>query len=94
MQDYEWLKLNNYAQGASLSNAIAIGDSRVINDSGFRFSDECVKHKILDAMGDLYLMGYPIKGHFHGHCSGHRLNHQLLKALQKNKDAWELREMS
>lgn len=87
LSEYEMLKERNLAKGASLENLIVVDDYRVLND-GLRYKDEFVKHKVLDAVGDLYLLG-PIIGAFEGYRSGHGLNHKLRLALLENKDAWE-----
>jgi UDP-3-O-[3-hydroxymyristoyl] N-acetylglucosamine deacetylase len=90
MSDYEWLKANNLALGGSLHNAVVLDDYRVINEDGLRCEDEFVKHKILDAVGDLYLLGMSLIGSFSGFKSGHALNNLLLKDLLKDKFAWEI----
>jgi len=84
------LRKNNLALGVSLNNVIAVGDDCIVNEDGFRTEDEFVKHKVLDAIGDLYLLGYSLIGEYIGHKSGHELNNQLLRALLADKDAWEL----
>ncbi len=89
LRDIEMLRERNLALGGSMDNAIVIDDYRVLNDDGLRYDDEFVKHKILDAIGDLYLLGHSLIGAFEGHKSGHALNNQLLKALIANRDAWE-----
>ncbi len=89
MKDIEFLRENNLALGGSLDNAIVVDDDKVINEDGLRYADEFVKHKILDAIGDLYLLGHSLIGEFKGFKSGHALNNKLLLALLKNKDAWE-----
>lgn len=89
MADFEKLQALNLARGASLDNAIAIDDFRVLNDDGLRYENEFVKHKILDAVGDLYLLGSSLIGAFNGFKSGHALNNRLLRELRANKDAWE-----
>lgn len=89
MKDIEFLKGNNLALGGSLDNAIVMDDNKVLNADGLRYADEFVKHKILDAIGDLYLLGHSIIGEFKGFKSGHTLNNKLLHALQRNPDAWE-----
>lgn len=89
MADFEKLQALNLARGASLDNAIAIDDFRVLNEDGLRYENEFVKHKILDAVGDLYLLGSSLVGSFHGHKSGHALNNKLLCELLANQDAWE-----
>lgn len=90
MKDIEMLQKNNLALGGSLDNAIVVDDDKVINEDGLRYADEFVKHKILDAIGDLYLLGHSLIGEFTGHKSGHGLNNKLLRALLKDKDAWEM----
>ncbi len=90
MKDIEFLRENNLALGGSLDNAIIIDDDKVLNEDGLRYADEFVKHKILDAIGDLYLLGHSLIGQFKGYKSGHALNNQLLRALLANQDAWEI----
>ncbi len=90
MKDIEFLRENNLALGGSLDNAIVVDDDKVLNEDGLRYADEFVKHKILDAIGDLYLLGHSLIGEFHGYKSGHSLNNKLLRALLENKDAWEI----
>jgi len=90
MSDYEWLKSNNLALGGSLDNAVVLDEFRVINEDGLRYEDEFVKHKILDAVGDLYLLGGSIIGEFSGFKSGHALNNTLLKAILADASAWEV----
>ena len=89
MSDFERLQTMNLARGASLDNAIAIDDFRILNEDGLRYEDEFVKHKILDAIGDLYLLGSSLIGSFCGYKSGHALNNQLLRKLLATADAWE-----
>ena len=88
-KDIEILRKNNLALGGSVNNAIVIDDYKVINDEGVRFQDEFVKHKILDAIGDLYLLGHGLIGAFSAFKSGHHLNNLLLRELTNNCDAWE-----
>lgn len=90
MKDIEALRENNLALGGSLDNAIVVDDDKVINEDGLRYADEFVKHKILDAIGDLYLLGHSLIGEFTGHKSGHGLNNLLLRALLADKEAWEM----
>lgn len=90
MRDVELLRQNNLALGGSLDNAVVVDDYRVLNEDGLRYEDECVKHKILDAIGDLYLLGHSLIGSFTGYKSGHELNNKLLKRLLENEEAWEL----
>lgn len=89
MKDIEMLRQNNLALGGSLDNAIVIDDSKILNEDGLRYADEFVKHKILDAIGDLYLLGHSLIGQFTGYKSGHGLNNKLLRALLADTDAWE-----
>ena len=90
MRDLERLRENNLALGGTLDNAIIVDDYRVLNEDGLRYEDEFVKHKVLDAIGDLYLLGHSLIGFFNGHKSGHKLNNKLLKALVADKSAWEI----
>jgi UDP-3-O-[3-hydroxymyristoyl] N-acetylglucosamine deacetylase len=90
LSEYEWLRANNLALGGSLNNAIVLDDYRVINEDGLRYEDELVKHKILDAVGDMYLLGTGLIGAFRGFKSGHTLNNQLLKKLLATKSAYEI----
>lgn len=90
LADFENLRRNNLGLGANLDNAVALDDFRVINEDGLRFEDEFVKHKILDAVGDLYLLGHNLIGAFHGYKSGHELNNQLLRTLLADEKAWEI----
>lgn len=89
MKDIEMLRQRNLALGGSMDNAIVVDDFRVLNEDGLRYEDEFVKHKILDAIGDLYLLGHSLIGEFKGHKSGHELNNKLLRALLSQEDAWE-----
>lgn len=89
MAEYEWLRERRLALGASLDNAIVIDDYRIVNEDGLRYEDEFVKHKILDAVGDLYLLGCGLIGAFSGHKSGHALNNNLLRTLLADENAWE-----
>ncbi len=87
-QEVDYLRSLGLAQGGSLDNAIVVGKQGILNEGGLRHDDEFVRHKILDAVGDLYLAGGPIQGHFHGVCSGHEMNHRLLDALFEDASAW------
>jgi len=89
MADFEKLRGMNLALGASLDNAVAIDDYRVLNEDGLRYEDEFVRHKILDAVGDLYILGSSLIGSFNGHKSGHALNNMLLRKLLAKEEAWE-----
>ena len=90
MRDVELLRENNLALGGSLDNAVVVDDYRILNEDGLRYEDECVKHKILDAIGDLYLLGHSLIGSFTGFKSGHALNNKLLRELLATESAWEL----
>lgn len=94
MRDLEALRQAGLARGGGLDNAIVMDSYRVLNDDGLRYEDEFVKHKVLDAIGDLYLLGYPLIGAFSAYKSGHALNNRLLRALMANQDAWELMSYS
>ncbi|MFY7698042.1 MAG: UDP-3-O-acyl-N-acetylglucosamine deacetylase [Legionella sp.] len=89
LAEYEKLREADLAKGGSLDNAVVIDDYRVLNEDGLRFDDELVKHKVLDAIGDLYLLGSGLIGAFEGHRSGHELNNKLLRTLMARQDAWE-----
>ena len=89
MQDVEAMRAKGLAMGGSLDNAIVMDEYRVINPDGLRSDDEFVKHKVLDAIGDLYLLGHPLIGAFSGYKSGHALNNALLRALLADEHAWE-----
>ena len=89
MQDVENMRAQGLALGGSLDNAIVMDEYRVLNADGLRFEDEFVKHKVLDAIGDLYLLGYPLIGAFSGYKSGHALNNALLRELLADEQAWE-----
>jgi UDP-3-O-[3-hydroxymyristoyl] N-acetylglucosamine deacetylase len=88
LQEVEQLRAAGLAQGGSLSNAIVIDGDRIMNEDGLRFADEFARHKLLDAIGDLYLAGAPMIGRFEGARSGHRLNNALLRTLLADRDAW------
>lgn len=87
--DYEKLRESGLARGGSLDNAIVVDDYRILNDDGLRFDSEFVSHKVLDAIGDLYLLGCGLIGAFEGYKSGHELNNKLLCALMENESSWE-----
>lgn len=90
MREIEYLRSKQLTLGGSLDNAIVVGDDGVINEDGLRYEDEFVKHKILDSIGDLYLLGHSLVGEFIGFKSGHALNNKLLRTLIAQKDAWEM----
>ena len=89
LSDYEKLRECDLVKGGSLDNAIVVDDYRVLNDDGLRFESEFVTHKVLDAIGDLYLLGSSLIGAFEGYKSGHELNNRLLRELMVRQDAWE-----
>lgn len=89
MRDLEYMRERNLGLGGSMDNAIVLDDYRVLNDDGLRYADEFVRHKILDAVGDLYLAGHPILGAYEGYKSGHALNNRLVRALLAEAGAWE-----
>jgi len=89
MNDLDELKSKNLVLGASINNAIAFGDEEILNEEGLRFNDEIVKHKMLDAIGDLYLLGGNLIGEFSGYKSGHELNNKLLRKIIEDDDAYE-----
>ncbi len=90
MRDVEYLRSKNLGLGGSLDNAVVLDEYKVLNPSGLRYKDEFVKHKILDAIGDLYTLGYGIIGAFHGYKSGHAINNLLVRELLLNQQAWEI----
>ncbi|HAZ78754.1 MAG TPA: UDP-3-O-[3-hydroxymyristoyl] N-acetylglucosamine deacetylase [Porticoccaceae bacterium] len=90
VKDIEYLQSIGLARGASLDNAVGIDDDDIVNEQGLRYSDEFVKHKILDAIGDLYVVGNSLIGEYDAHKSGHGLNNESLRALMADKDAWEI----
>jgi len=89
MRDLEGLRARNLALGGNLDNAIVLDDDRILNEDGLRYEDEFVKHKILDAIGDLYLLGHSLIGEFSGFKSGHALNNKLLRTLISTRSAWQ-----
>jgi UDP-3-O-[3-hydroxymyristoyl] N-acetylglucosamine deacetylase len=90
MQDVEAMRASGLALGGSLDNAIVMDEYRVLNSDGLRYADEFVKHKVLDAVGDLYVVGHPLLAAFSAHKSGHALNNELLRALLADQRAWEM----
>lgn len=90
LQDLENLREAGLARGGSLDNAIVMDQFHILNEDGLRYEDEFVKHKVLDAIGDLYLLGHPLIGAFSAHKSGHALNNRLLRTIVADQDAWEL----
>jgi UDP-3-O-[3-hydroxymyristoyl] N-acetylglucosamine deacetylase len=89
MRDIEMLRERNLVLGGSMDNAVVLDDYRILNQDGLRYEDEFVKHKVLDAIGDLYLLGHGLIGSFSGYKSGHELNNQLLRDLLDRPSAWE-----
>ena len=90
MRDIEMLRSHNLGLGGSMDNAIVLDDYRVLNNDGLRYESEFVKHKLLDAIGDIYQLGHPIIGSFHGYKSGHALNNELARALLADESAYEI----
>ncbi|MDF3036887.1 MAG: UDP-3-O-acyl-N-acetylglucosamine deacetylase [Paucimonas sp.] len=90
MHDVEMLRGIGLARGGSLENAIVLDEYRILNPDGLRYENEFVRHKILDAIGDLYLVGHPLLTSYHAHKSGHGLNNKLLRALLADKEAYEI----
>ena len=90
MHEIEYLRAPRRARGGSVDNAIGVDEFRILNQDGLRYEDEFVKHKVLDAIGDLYLLGHSLIGEFRAHKSGHALNNAVLRALLAREDAWEM----
>lgn len=90
MQDVEFMRANGLALGGSLDNAIVMDEYRVLNSHGLRYADEFAKHKVLDAIGDLYLCGHPLLAAYSAHKAGHAMNNEVLRALLADETAWEL----
>jgi UDP-3-O-acyl N-acetylglucosamine deacetylase len=90
MQDVEFMRSHGLALGGSLGNAIVMDEYRVLNADGLRYADEFVKHKVLDAIGDLYLVGHPLLASYSAHKAGHALNNQILRVLLEDETAWEI----
>jgi UDP-3-O-[3-hydroxymyristoyl] N-acetylglucosamine deacetylase len=90
MHEIEYLRSQGLAKGGSVDNAIVVDEYRILNEDGLRYEDEFVKHKILDAIGDLYLLGNSLIGEFKAHKSGHALNNKSLRQLIAQEDAWEV----
>jgi UDP-3-O-[3-hydroxymyristoyl] N-acetylglucosamine deacetylase len=90
MHEVEQLRAHGLALGGSLDNAVVVSGDKVLNEGGLRYDDEFVRHKVLDAVGDLYLAGAPIAGRFHGACSGHGTNNRLLRKMFADRSAWSL----
>ncbi|RME35325.1 MAG: UDP-3-O-acyl-N-acetylglucosamine deacetylase [Deltaproteobacteria bacterium] len=94
LHEVEYLKANGLARGGSLDNAVVIGQDGILNEEGLRFSDEFVRHKILDAIGDFSLLGYPLLGHIKAFKAGHDINHKTVTRLLEMRDHWQLVEFS
>lgn len=92
LHEVEYLKANGLALGGSLDNAVVIGEDGILNPGGVRFEDECVRHKILDAVGDFSLLGHRILGHIKAYKAGHEINHQMVEKILANADCWQLVE--
>ena len=90
MHEIEYLRSKGLARGGSFDNAIVVDDYRILNQEGLRYEDEFVKHKVLDAIGDLYLIGSALIGEFRAYKSGHTLNNVAVRALIAQPDAWEV----
>ncbi len=94
LQEVEYMRANGLARGGSLDNAVVVSADGVMNEGGVRYENECARHKVLDAVGDLSLAGMPIIGRFTGICTGHYMNNQLLRALMADQDAWSVVPMT
>jgi len=94
LEDAEKIWAMGLAKGASLENTLVYEGTTVVNDEGTRYPDECVRHKVLDVMGDLHLAGGPILGKFSGLCPGHTLHYRLLKALFADPTAWQIKDFA
>lgn len=94
LREVEYLKANGLARGGSLENAVVIGEDRILNPEGLRFPDEFVRHKILDAIGDFSLAGYPILGHVKSFKGGHEINHQMVEQILDSPECWKLIEFN
>ena len=93
IEEVDQLRAMGLALGGSLDNAVVVSGDKVLNEDGLRYEDEFVRHKILDCVGDLYLAGAPIIGHFRGHRSGHALNHSILRSLFADQSNWRYTTM-
>jgi UDP-3-O-[3-hydroxymyristoyl] N-acetylglucosamine deacetylase len=94
LEEVEYLKSRGLARGGSLDNAVVIGEGRILNEEGLRFSDEFVRHKILDSIGDFSLLGYPLLGHIKAFKAGHDINHQAVQQVLDSPEHWQLVEFS
>lgn len=93
LKDYDFLKEQGLALGGSLDNTIVVGENEILNEKGLRYSDEFVRHKVLDLIGDFVMLGKPILGRIEAHCSGHNLHAQLVKVIAENKKTWRIVDM-
>lgn len=93
LKDYTFLKSRGLALGGSLDNTVVVGEDEILNEQGLRYSDEFVRHKVLDLIGDFVMLGKPILGRIEAHCSGHHLHAQLVKSIVENKKAWRIVDM-
>lgn len=93
LRDIEYLQSNGLGLGGNLDNAVVVDDYRIVNENGLRFDDEFVRHKLLDAMGDLYMLGAPLIGWYQGYKSGHGLNNELCRAVQQATESWSWTEL-
>jgi len=94
INDVEALRSKGLVMGGSINNAVVLDEFKIVNPKGLRFDDELIRHKILDALGDIYLLGHPLIGHFHAYKSGHSLNDSLCKKLLKSEDSFEIVDFS
>lgn len=94
LKEVEYLKANGLARGGSMENAVVIGENSILNPEGLRFSDEFVRHKILDSIGDFTLLGYPILGHFKTFKAGHDINHKMVEQILASPDCWKIVEFT
>jgi UDP-3-O-[3-hydroxymyristoyl] N-acetylglucosamine deacetylase len=88
LKEVDMLRANGFALGGSLDNAVVVDEDKILNEDGLRYPDEFVRHKMMDVIGDLYLAGAPVEGHFYGVRSGHSMNNKLLHALFSDRSAW------
>ena len=93
LRDIEFLQSNNLGLGGGLDNAVVVDDYRILNEQGLRFPDEFVRHKLLDAVGDLYMLGAPLLGWYQGYKSGHDLNNKLCRKLLAERDKWSYKQL-
>ena len=94
LDEIHTMKANGFAAGGSLDNAVVVGSNTVLNSGGLRYPDEFVRHKVLDTIGDLYLLGMPVIGHLVARKAGHRLNHRLVHRIMEDTKRWEVVEFT